>query len=50
MLMLAKGESSCGELAGRADLEDKGALKEDVDARLVVVEEGAELMTLDKWC
>jgi hypothetical protein len=49
-LILVRGESSCGGLGRRADLEDKGMLKEDVDARFVVVEEGAESMVLENWC
>jgi hypothetical protein len=48
--MLVRGESSCGELATRADLEDKGRLKEDVDARFVVVEDEAESIALENWC
>jgi hypothetical protein len=42
------GESNCGELAGRADLEDGGTLKEEVEPRFVVVEDGAESQALER--
>lgn len=42
MLVDAEGESGSGGLAGRADLYAGGWFKEDVDARLVVVDDGAE--------
>lgn len=48
--MLVGGESSWGGLAGRVDLEDRGMTQEDVEARFVVVDEGAESMALVNWC
>ena len=49
VLMTVKGESNCGGLARRADPEDGRISKEDVDARFVVVEDGAESMALENW-
>ena len=49
-LWALRGESSRGGLVRRADLEDGGKLKEDVEARFVVDDDGAESMVLENWC
>jgi hypothetical protein len=50
MLVEAEGESRPEGLAGRADLYAGGWLSEDVDARLVVVDDGAESVIFEDWC
>lgn len=50
ILVDAEGESGSGGLAGRADLYAGGWFKEDVDARLVVVDDGTESMIFENWC